>query len=66
MWPWEGRGPWECKADFSDTGLRVEETEADGSGGTNGTSPCGLGPAGPSLPLSQSSQNSCLVIRLAG
>lgn len=31
MWPWEGRGPWEWKVDFSDEGLEVEKREADKS-----------------------------------
>lgn len=47
MWPWECRGPWEGKVDFSDMGLGVEGREADRSGGTNGTGPGGLGPADP-------------------
>lgn len=60
MWPWEGRGPWEWKVDFSDAGLGAEEREADRLWGTNGTSPGGFDPEDPSFPLPQatSSQNS--------
>lgn len=53
MWPWKGRGPWECEVDFSDAGLGAEEREADRSRDTNGIS--GLGPSDPSLPPLQAS-----------
>lgn len=53
MWPWEGRGPWECEVDFSDPGPGAEEREADRSRDTNGISD--LGPSDPSLPPLQAS-----------
>lgn len=53
MWPWEGRGPWEWKVGFSDSGLGAKEREADRSWGTNGTS--GLDPSDPSISPPQAS-----------